>query len=94
MFTLISYDVVQDKRRTNLLKLLRGYGTHVQYSVFECELDARQQRQLIQEMKAIIDPATDSIRLYQIERDAIARIQIIGIGTVSHTPLYYAVGPE
>ena len=35
MFTAVSYDVVDDKRRTRVLKLLRGYGTYVQYSVFE-----------------------------------------------------------
>jgi len=31
MFTIISYDLVADRRRTKVLKLLKGYGTHVQY---------------------------------------------------------------
>ncbi len=26
MFTIISYDIVEDKRRTKVLKLMKGYG--------------------------------------------------------------------
>lgn len=32
---LISYDITADKRRNALAKLLEGFGSRVQYSVFE-----------------------------------------------------------
>jgi CRISPR-associated protein Cas2 len=92
MFTVISYDVVSDKRRTKVFKLLKGYGTHVQYSVFECDLDARQLIKIERELRALIDRHTDSVRLYQLDAAAVRRVHILGIGHVSRDPLYYLVG--
>ncbi len=91
MFTVISYDVVHDKRRTKVHKLLKGYGTWVQYSVFECELDARQLAVVQQEIRALIDVHTDSVRFYVLDAAAVRRIQVIGIGKVTVEPLCYVV---
>lgn len=91
MFTVISYDVVEDRRRTKVLKLLKGYGTHVQYSVFECDLDERQLAQLKAELLELVDVNTDSVRLYQLDVKAVRRIQVLGIGRVTIDPLYYRV---
>lgn len=60
MFTIISYDVVNDKRRTKILKYLKGYGSHVQYSVFECNLTAQQFARVQRELRALIDLHTDT----------------------------------
>jgi CRISPR-associated protein Cas2 len=35
---LVSYDISNDKRLRQVFKLMRGYGDHLQYSVFECQL--------------------------------------------------------
>lgn len=91
MFTIISYDVVEDKRRTKVLKLLKGYGTHVQYSVFECDLDEHLFAQLGRELRAIIDLDTDSVRCYRLDTIAVERTQILGIGRVTIEPSYYLV---
>jgi len=34
----VSYDVADEKRLRRIFKLLRGYGEHIQYSVFLCQL--------------------------------------------------------
>lgn len=34
-FIVVSYDVVDDRRRTKVMKTLKNFGAHVQYSVFE-----------------------------------------------------------
>ncbi len=94
MFTLISYDVVEDKRRTKVLKLLKGYGTHVQYSVFECDLNAKQYATVRRELRALIDRHTDSVRFYQLDVAAVKRVEVLGIGRVTVDPLYYLVGGE
>lgn len=92
MFVVLSYDVVDDKRRTRVLKLLKGYGTHVQYSVFECELTTQQIAQVGAQLRQIIDPHTDSVRCYLLDTAAVRRIEVLGIGQVSTDPLYYLVG--
>lgn len=89
MFFVISYDITDDKRRMQMLKLLKGYGTHVQYSVFECDLNATQFLRLQREIAAIIHRLSDSVRCYALDSAAVQRIQVFGVGRVSSDPLYY-----
>ncbi len=35
---LVTYDVSDDRRRDRVFATLRGFGDHLQYSVFRCEL--------------------------------------------------------
>ena len=35
---LVTYDICQDKRLAKVHKTMRGFGDHLQYSVFECQL--------------------------------------------------------
>ena len=35
---LITYDICEDKRLRKVFNTIRGYGDHLQYSVFECQL--------------------------------------------------------
>lgn len=92
MFTIISYDIVVDKRRTKVMKLLQGYGTRVQYSVFECYLNVQQLDRIGRELRNLIDLDTDSVRCYVLDEAARKRIRIVGIGQVSIDPPYYIVG--
>jgi CRISPR-associated protein Cas2 len=36
---LVCYDVSNDRRRARVLKTMKGFGDHLQYSVFECQLN-------------------------------------------------------
>jgi len=36
---LVCYDIADDTRRTRVFKLLRGFGDHLQFSVFECQMN-------------------------------------------------------
>ena len=35
---LVTYDICQDKRLAKVHKIMGGFGDHLQYSVFECQL--------------------------------------------------------
>lgn len=91
MFTIISYDIVEDKRRTKVMKVLKGYGTHVQYSVFECLLSGIELAKLGQELRTLIDLNTDSVRCYRLDADAVQHIVIYGIGRVTTEPTHWFV---
>ncbi len=43
---LVSYDISNAKRLRRVAKVLEGFGTRLQYSVFECPLDAMRFEQL------------------------------------------------
>src|SRR6266496_4283053 len=62
MLYLVSYDVSDDNRRRRVMEALKDYGRRVQYSVFECNLDARALAELWDRLDFDIERATDSCR--------------------------------
>jgi CRISPR-associated protein Cas2 len=66
VFYVVAYDVVSDRRRTRLLELLKNYGTPVQKSVVECDLDARRFMEMRQKALAIIRPREDRLFFYRL----------------------------
>ncbi len=77
LFYLIIYDLpdtkAANKRRTRLHKLLSGYGTWTQYSVFECFLTAVKFAKLQAQVEKLINPNEDSVRIYVLDAGAIRR---------------------
>lgn len=75
----ISYDVVSNRKRNKIAKILEGYGTRVQYSVFESILSQSDFANLYNLlMKVEIDAATDSIYFYSICSNCEKKIITIG----------------
>lgn len=72
---LIIYDLPDDKaankRRNRLHKLLSGYGTWTQYSVFECFLSSLQFTKLQIQIERLIKPQEDSVRIYVLNYKSI-----------------------
>jgi CRISPR-associated protein Cas2 len=64
MNVVITYDIVEDKRRTKIHKVLKSYGQWMQFSVFECELTESQYAKLRSRLSKLIKPEQDSIRFY------------------------------
>lgn len=91
MFTIISYDIVEDKRRTKVMKYLLGYGARVQYSVFECDLTPDQFAKVHKDLAGLVDIQTDSVRCYQLNATAIKQIKLIGRGQVMLLPPYFFI---
>jgi CRISPR-associated protein Cas2 len=91
MLTLISYDIVDNRRRNKVLKLLKGYGTRVQRSVFECRLSGQEFAVLGRELRALIDADGDSVRCYRLDAETARRITIYGVGEVTAEPTHWLV---
>ncbi len=53
---LVCYDVRDPKRYRRLHKILKGYGSPVQFSIFRCQLDDRQIAELRWRLEAVLDP--------------------------------------
>lgn len=68
---LVAYDVATDtpageRRLRHVAKVCEAYGQRVQKSVFECALDDGQLALLVHRLTRIIDPASDSLRIYRL----------------------------
>ena len=58
---IVTYDIRDPKRLKKVYQTLRGFGTHMQYSVFWCELDENALQELRQKCSQIIDASVDQI---------------------------------
>ena len=65
----LSYDITEDKPRTKVAKLMEGVLTRVQYSVFEGDVPEPRLTEAVQKAIGLIDPETDSIRIYHLGKN-------------------------
>ena len=81
MYVVVCYDVVEDRRRTRLMKRLREVLSHVQKSVFEGDLDDADLVRLRGTILEEIDPACDTVRLFHQCPRCVPATEIIGTGS-------------
>lgn len=75
---LIIYDIVDNKRRLNMVQCLEKYGIRVQKSAFEVYISKKKYERLEIEAAGIIDKATDSLRIYFLYNRTAVRTWGIG----------------
>lgn len=83
MLLVIAYDVdttnsAGARRLRKVAKLCERNGMRVQNSVFEVLLDAAQLAALKAELEKIIEPETDSVRLYRLGNSYQNKIEVMG----------------
>ena len=74
MMVLITYDVALNSesgstRLRHIAKICQDYGTRVQYSVFECEVDPAQWVELKAKLFREYDKEVDSLRFYMLGKN-------------------------
>ena len=77
---LVSYDVVNDRKRLQLAKYLKGYLERVQKSVFEGVIPDRRLEALKRGIEARINRDEDSVRIYTLCERCVASVDIVGTG--------------
>jgi CRISPR-associated protein Cas2 len=82
MYILVSYDIVQDKTRYKVSKLLEDFGVRIQKSVFECDLNDLQFSKLKKGVEKLIDKKADRVRYYSLCKQCVGRVVISGWGEV------------
>lgn len=83
MLVMISYDVVENKKRFKLMKFLKDYGSRVQKSVFECDLTPTIYKKVKTGVEAIINKRKDRVRYYRICKGCAEKVEISGWGEVT-----------
>jgi len=83
MLVLVTYDVsvITDggqRRLRNIAKTCLDYGSRVQNSVFECEIDPAQFTVLKSRLLSIYDPDEDSLRFYFLGKKGRQRVEHYG----------------
>ena len=76
----ISYDVVDDRRRGRVVKALLGYAHRVQKSVFEGLFSGQEIVELREKLEKLIEPKEDSVRIYPLCGTCEPKVLISGQG--------------
>src|SRR5260370_5184852 len=76
----VSYDIPDDRRRTPVHSALTGFGTWVQYSVFECFLDRKQRMLLEARLLAEIHQREHTVRISGLCAACNTRVEVHGRG--------------
>ena len=79
----ICFDVAHKKRLRQVAIQMENFGQRVQYSVFECYLDANELEQLKQRLEKIINTNEDHIRYYGICNKDKGKILFDGMGSIT-----------
>ena len=58
---IVSYDIADPKRLRRVYRLMRGWGDHIQLSVFRCELSARELVELRSNLVRVIHHTEDQV---------------------------------
>ena len=80
MLAIIAYDISSNRARARLHKFLKEYGLNTQKSVFECQVDLDALRVIVATAKTLLDPETDSLRIYRICSRCQKRVSLSGQG--------------
>ena len=78
---LVCYDITDDERLAKVYRTMRGFGEHVQYSVFLCRLSSAEKVMLVGKLTETINQKEDRILIADLGaagRRMSRRIEIIG----------------
>ncbi|PIX24352.1 MAG: CRISPR-associated endonuclease Cas2 [Deltaproteobacteria bacterium CG_4_8_14_3_um_filter_45_9] len=91
MFVMISYDVVDDKKRLKLTKFLKDHGDRVQKSVFECNLSPKTYERVKSGIEKVINKRKDRVRYYRLCKGCVDKVEISGWGEVTEEEEFIVV---
>ncbi|MGV9917259.1 CRISPR-associated endonuclease Cas2 [Streptomyces cellulosae] len=76
---LVTYDIADDDRRSEISDFLAAHGARVQYSVFEVTLPTKKAvQQLRGRLRKLIDREEGQIRLYPLQASVLNEMMILG----------------
>lgn len=75
----VAYDIPNDKRRTQVHKILKGFGKWTEFSLFECFLTKKELLQMHAKLDKYLNSDTDRVRIYTICDACLPKIETVGL---------------
>lgn len=78
---IVTYDICEPKRLRRVFKIMKGFGEHLQLSVFQCDLPPVDLVKMKAELKEIINHVEDQILIIDLgpsEGRPVKNIQSLG----------------
>lgn len=78
---LIGYDISDPKRLARVAKIMKGYGSRLQYSFFHCHISETQKNHLIERVKKVIHENEDQVIILPVNESQLKSLEFIGVKT-------------
>ncbi|MHB8766073.1 MAG: CRISPR-associated endonuclease Cas2 [Deferrisomatales bacterium] len=85
---LVTYDIADDKRLRRVFKTMKGYGQHLQLSVFQCDLTPQARAAMEADLDGVIQHQKDQVLIFDLgptDSDPIKDIAVLGRPARFHT---------
>lgn len=63
---IVAYDITDPKRLRKVFRICQDYGNHLQYSVFECDLNATEKVEFEAKLKDVIHQSDDQVLFIEL----------------------------
>lgn len=63
---LVAYDISDPARLRKVFQIMRGYGDHIQYSVFRCALSRVERMRMVSALGRVINHTEDQVLLVDL----------------------------
>ncbi len=63
---IVAYDIADDRRWRKVFKLMHGYGTWLQLSIFQCRLTAQRRAELASRLDRLIHHKEDHVLIMDL----------------------------
>jgi CRISPR-associated protein Cas2 len=83
---LIIYDIVDDRRRRQVARILEGAGVRVQMSAFELEIDPGELNEVMRTLRRRISEQEDRVVCVPLSKAQMDRVQWLGAGPLERLP--------
>lgn len=75
----VAYDITDDKRRSKVHSILKGFGQWTEFSLFECFLTRKELLLLREKIDPYLDAQTDRVRIYSVCETCLSKVETLGI---------------
>lgn len=83
LFTVIAYDIANDRRRRALVRALESFGQRAQESVFEAWLTDRERKKMETKVNQCLDLSEDRLAIYVLPKVDHNAIVNLGSGNIA-----------
>jgi CRISPR-associated protein Cas2 len=78
MIVIVAYDITSERRRVKVFKEMHNWGKPIQYSLFQCDINASQRQQMEEAIKNLINRKRDRVDVFPICYTCIGKSKHIG----------------
>jgi CRISPR-associated protein Cas2 len=84
---LVMYDICDPKRLAKIFKTMKGFGQHLQYSVFQCDLTPLRLAEMKLALDEIINHEADQVLIFDLGPSQHDKAELVEALGLPYTPL-------